>query len=165
MTLEPLLSAPPVVLAHVLTVIPAALLGALLMAGRKGTRWHKRGGRVWIGLMATTALLSFFIHDRPGVLFGFSPIHLLSVLTLSACWQAVSAARRGDIRRHRTQVRILYAAAILGAGLFTLAPGRRMHAVLFSGPPQPAALITLLVAAVVFALLLFRLAERRARVR
>ncbi len=156
MTLEPLLSAPPLVLAHVLTVVPAAVLGAALLAGRKGTPWHKRCGRIWIGLMAAAALISLFIHETRGF-YGFSLIHLLSLLTLSGCWQVVSAARRGDVRAHRRHVLSLNIFAILGAGLFTLVPGRRMHAVVFTGPVSVPVMLALGLAIGLFALGLLRL--------
>ncbi len=45
MTLEPLLSAPPLVLAHVLTWFRRRSRRCVL-AGRKGTLWHKRCGRI-----------------------------------------------------------------------------------------------------------------------
>lgn len=156
MTLAPLVSAPVAVLLHVMTVLPAAVLGAALLAGRKGTAWHRRLGRVWLGLMAATALISLLIREGNGP-FGLSLIHLLSLLTLVSCWQALSAARRGDIRRHRLNVQILYGAAIVGAGLFTLVPGRRMHAVLFSEPVSPQGLVGLAAFLALFAWLLLRL--------
>jgi uncharacterized membrane protein len=52
----PLLDAPFAVLFHVATVVPAALIGAWLLARPKGTRLHRALGRVWIGLMAATSL-------------------------------------------------------------------------------------------------------------
>ena len=61
MTFEPLLTAPLAIQFHVATVFPAAFLGALLLVGPKGSRWHKRLGRLWIGLMVVSALSTFFI--------------------------------------------------------------------------------------------------------
>jgi uncharacterized membrane protein len=132
MTLEPLLSAPFVIQFHVATVVPAAVLGAFLLLRRKGTRMHRLLGRVWIGLMVATALSTFFIHTI-NQFHGFSLIHLLSIATLSGCYHAVTAARRGDIRSHRLAIRAVYVGGIVLAGGFTLLPGRIMHAVIFSG--------------------------------
>ncbi|OLP57152.1 hypothetical protein BJF92_06380 [Rhizobium rhizosphaerae] len=136
MTLQPLLDAPLAVQIHVATVLPAAVLGIVLLLGRKGTRLHRLFGRIWVGLMAATALASFFIHEIGGV-FGFSPIHLLSVLTLFGLWDAVARARAGDLAGHRRRMRQLNLGAIGLAGLFTLLPGRRMGAVLFGDPSWP----------------------------
>ncbi len=134
MTLEPLLSAPLAIQLHVATVLPAAVIGAYILARPKGTALHRLFGRVWIGLMVVTALSSFFIHTIR-LIGPFSPIHALSVFTLIGAFQAVQAARRGDIRAHRRAVLGIYGAGIGLAGLFTLLPGRLMHAVVLTGSP------------------------------
>src|SRR4029453_5021029 len=79
MTLEPLIHAPLAVQAHVGTVLPAFALGAwLLVFSRKGSRWHRALGALFLGLMASTAIIAVFIHrqtpDSP--LLGMSPTHL-----------------------------------------------------------------------------------------
>lgn len=134
MIFEPLLQAPLAIQIHVATVVPAALLGAFLLAFPKGTPLHRRLGRIWMGLMIATAIASLFIHELR-LVGPFSPIHLLSLLTLVNCARAIAAARRGDIARHRAQVLASYCFGIILAGLFTLVPGRTMHAVFFAGTP------------------------------
>lgn len=136
MILEPILQAPLAVQLHVVTVLPAAVLGACLLAGAKGTSSHRILGRLWMGLMIVTAISSLFIHQLR-IIGPFSPIHLLSLLTLVNCVRAILAARRGDIARHRALVRSSYMFGIILAGLFTLVPGRSMHAVFFTGNPWP----------------------------
>lgn len=131
MTLAPLLHAPFPVQLHVATVIPAAILGAFLLARPKGTRLHRLLGKVWLTLMVVTASSTFFIHEI-GLVGGFSPIHLLSIYVLFGSWQAIAAARRHDIPAHRGHVAGMYLGGIVVAGLFTLLPGRLMHASLFS---------------------------------
>ncbi|MBB4063446.1 DUF2306 domain-containing protein [Gellertiella hungarica] len=156
MTLEPLLSAPLAVQLHVATVLPAAVLGAYLLARPKGTPRHRFLGRIWMVLMVLTSLSSFFIHTIR--LAGpFSPIHLLSLMTLAGCVQAIRAARRGDIRAHRRAVTWMYAGGIGVAGLFTMLPGRIMHAVVFEGSS------TLALAAALAFLLVLSLATMRMR--
>ena len=130
MHLAPLLDAPFAVQLHVYTVVPAAILGAAMLLRRKGTPSHRALGRFWIGLMVVTALSSFFIHEID-FYRGFSPIHLLSIATLFACVYIVRSARQGRIREHRIAVRSLYFGGVGIAGLFTLAPGRIMHALVF----------------------------------
>ncbi len=132
MTLEPLLSASPAIHIHVVAVVTSALLGAYVLLRRKGTRLHRMLGKIWLLLMAVGAFSSFFIHEL-NVFHGFSPIHLLSVFVLYSCVQAIVAARRHDIARHRRVVLGLYFGGIGGAGAFTLLPHRIMNAVVFTG--------------------------------
>jgi uncharacterized membrane protein len=131
MTLEPLFNAPIAIQIHVLAVTPAALLGAYILIRQKGTPWHRLLGKIWLGLMVLAALSSFFIH-RLDMFHGFSPIHLLSVYVLIGSWRAIVAARSHDIRTHKRIVTSLYLGGIIGAGLFTLLPGRIMNKVIFS---------------------------------
>ena len=130
MSLAPLLSAPLAVQIHVYTVVPAALIGGYMLLACKGTPMHKLLGRIWIVLMITTALASFFIHELD-LLAGFSPIHILSVMTLAGCVQAVRLARARRIKEHMRIVKSLYFGGIGIAGLFTLLPGRIMNRMIF----------------------------------
>ena len=82
MTLEPLLNAPFAIQFHVATVLPAAVLGAFLLARPKGTPSHRLLGKIWLVLMVMTSLSTFFIHGINTV-GGFSPIHLLSVYVIA----------------------------------------------------------------------------------
>lgn len=133
MNLSPLLDAPLAIQIHVAAVVPAAILGAYMFWARKGTPVHRLLGKVWLGLMVTAALSSFFIHTI-NLLLGFSPIHLLSVYVLHGSWQAIRAARLHRIREHKRTVIGMYVGGIVVAGGFTLLPGRLMHAVIFTWP-------------------------------
>lgn len=150
MTLEPLLNAPAAIQIHVAAVVPAAILGAYLLARPKGTRLHRLLGKIWMALMVVTALSSFFIHEI-NLVYGFSPIHLLSVFVLAGSWRAILAARRHDIRTHRRIVSGMYFGGIVVAGLATLLPGRLMHAVTFSGNSWPTLVLFGLIAAAIVA--------------
>ena len=129
-SLAPLFDATFAVQFHVYTVIPAAMIGAVMLLRRKGTPAHRALGRIWILLMVATAISSFFIHEI-NLWNGFSPIHLLSITALMTCVVIVWSARNGNLRTHRTAVRALYFGGIGIAGLFTFAPGRIMHALVF----------------------------------
>ncbi|MBS0471821.1 MAG: DUF2306 domain-containing protein [Proteobacteria bacterium] len=134
MTLEPLLHAPLAVQFHVATVVPAALIGTWqIFFSRKGAPLHRALGWVYLVLMAVTALSTLWVHALMpnGPFFGFSPIHLLIPITFLAIFNAIRAARRHDIPRHRYSMVVLYVAGILVAGGFTFVPGRIMHAVVF----------------------------------
>ncbi len=134
MTLAPLLTAPPIIQLHVIAVILALILGPLAMLRRSRDIWHKLLGRGWVLAMAVTALSSFLITDIR-LIGRFSPIHILSVLTLFSLWQGVAHARAGRIGLHRQTMLSLYTYAIGIAGVFTMLPGRRMSDVLFGAAP------------------------------
>jgi uncharacterized membrane protein len=152
MSFSLLLQAAPAIQIHVATALLALLLGTYLLIAPKGTGTHRMLGRIWIGVMVVTSLSSFFIHSLR-LYYGFSPIHILSVLTLIGSWQAVVAARAGRIAEHRRHVGNLYSLALLTAGAFTLLPGRLMHKLLFGegqGQVHLLAIGMLLVVVVLF---------------
>lgn len=130
MSLEPLLNASLAVRLHAFPAIAAFALGAYQLAARKGTAPHRALGWIWVGLMALVALSSFFIHTICS--FGpFSIIHLLSVVTLVALPIGVWRARKRQIQGHRRAMQLLFAGALVLAGVFTFMPGRIMHDVVF----------------------------------
>lgn len=137
MTFEPLLNAPFAVQFHVATVLPAAVLGAVLLARRKGTPAHRALGKIWLCLMVATSFSTFFIHDLKTV-GDFSPIHLLSLYVILGSVPAIRAARRRDIAAHRAHVAGMYFGGIVVAGLFTLVPDRVMGSMIFDGASGPA---------------------------
>jgi uncharacterized membrane protein len=131
MTLTPLLNASPVIQIHAFAAIAAFAIGVVQLAAPKGTIPHRLIGWSWVTLMLTVAISSLFIHIIR--LWGpWSPIHLLSILTLAALPLAVLHARRHNVRRHRNAMTSLFMGALVIAGVFTFLPGRIMHAVAFS---------------------------------
>jgi uncharacterized membrane protein len=79
-TFTPLLGAPPIVQWHIAGALIALALGTAVIFMRKGTRIHRRIGWLWVSAMFAVAISSLWITGiRPG---QFSPIHLLSILTL-----------------------------------------------------------------------------------
>lgn len=130
MNLDALLAASLPIQIHVAAVLLALVIGVLQLTLKRGTSLHRAMGWTWIIAMAATALSSFFIHQIR--LVGmWSPIHILSVTTLLALVWAIHAARQGNMRRHGIIMSSLFFYAIIGAGVFTLLPGRLMHVVLF----------------------------------
>ena len=105
-------------------------LGAVQLAAPKGTLPHRTIGWFWVALMVTVAATSFFIHDLR-IWERWSPIHLLSIFTLATLPLAVVHARRHRVERHRNAMISIFMGALVVAGLFTLLPGRIMHAVVF----------------------------------
>lgn len=131
-SLTPLLEAGPLVLSHVATAFGALILGTVQLTAPKGTLNHKITGYVWAGLMMWTAGVSLFIHGIR-LIGPFSPIHLLSILTLVSVPMAVWAARRRRIKSHSSGMRGLYFYALIVAGLLTFLPGRTMYRVVVGG--------------------------------
>src|SRR5213075_2608742 len=90
----------PLIATHAGLAVAALAVGAAMLLRRKGTRSHKLLGRIWVALMATVALSSFWIFEiRLGA--GPSLIHLLSVWPLVSLALAVYSLRRGNVRAHR----------------------------------------------------------------
>jgi uncharacterized membrane protein len=132
MSLTPLLDAAPAIPLHAFAAMGAFVLGLVQFASPKGTLPHRTLGWIWVALMATVAISSFWIHQLR-LLGPFSPIHLLSIFTLVMLPLAVWRAHNHQIAAHRWTMVGLFVGALVVAGLFTLLPGRIMHAVVF-GP-------------------------------
>lgn len=132
MSLQPLMDAAPAVQVHAFAAMAAFALGLVQLSAPKGTLPHRTIGYVWVSLMAIVAATSFWIHDLR--MWGpWSPIHLLSIITLGALPLAILHARRHRVAEHRKAMLAMFAGALLIAGLFTFMPGRIMHAVAFGG--------------------------------
>lgn len=118
---------------HLLTVLPAFLIGTYLMLRRKGSRQHKELGRVYLLLMLGTGVVTLFMPAAvgPRLLNHFGYIHLLSILTLITVPAGFYAARTHRVALHRYNMIGLYVGGILIAGFFALRPGRMLHDWLF----------------------------------
>ena len=134
--LAPLLHASPVTVLHAVLALVAFVLGAIQLAGPKGTTAHRIIGWAWVLLLGAVAVSSFAINGIRQ--FGpFSLIHLLSIGTLILLPIGVLRARRHQTQRHGRMMIGIFIGALVIAGAFTLAPGRIMHAVVFGGNPSP----------------------------
>ncbi len=111
----------PALLIHIGTVLPALPLGAYVLLSRKGGGLHRVLGRIWAGLMVTTAISSFWLGER-----GLSFIHIFSVMTLVSVPLAIYWIRRGDVERHRRTMTNVYIGLVV-AGVFSFAPGRLLE--------------------------------------
>ena len=131
MTLQPLLTAPLWIQIHAGTAILAFFVGLYLLLARKGNGPHRMLGYLWVTSLAIAAISSLFIHQIR-MLGPYSLIHLLAIWSLRELVLGVLAARRGDIREHRSRMGGLYFGGMMIAGLFTFLPGRIMNRMLFS---------------------------------
>ena len=132
MSLAPLLDAAPAIPLHAFAAMAAFALGLVQFAAPKGTLPHRTIGWIWVLLMASVAISSFWIQTIR-LVGPFSPIHLLSIFTLIMLPLAVWRAHQHRVADHRRIMIMTFAGALVIAGAFTLVPGRIMHAVVF-GP-------------------------------
>jgi len=135
-TLAPFLAASFAVKLHVFTVVPAFFLGTwLIFFSRKGARRHRAVGYVYLSLMTITAITALWIHEIPAIdiVYGFGPIHIFSIVTLSGVVGALRGAWTHNIKMHRSSMLGVYIGGLLIAGTFAFLPGRIMHAMVFGG--------------------------------
>jgi uncharacterized membrane protein len=127
-SLAPLLDAPPAIQLHAFAAMTAFVLGVVQLSAPKGTLPHRTIGWIWVLLMTVVSVSSFWIHQLR--LWGeWSPIHVIAIFTLVTLPLAVWAAHGHAVERHRRAMTGLFFGALVIAGIFTLVPGRIMHAV------------------------------------
>ncbi|MGF1770636.1 DUF2306 domain-containing protein [Enterovibrio makurazakiensis] len=114
---------------HLATAVASFCIGTYLLVRRKGSPAHRQLGKVYMLLMMVTAVSTLFIPAQvgPQVFYHFGYIHILSVITLYTVPEAFFAIRKGDIKKHRNAMVILYVMALLVAGAFAFMPGRLLH--------------------------------------
>lgn len=160
MTLAPLVDTPFYLQIHIASALVSVVLGAFVVLRPRRDRLHKAGGYVWTVAMATVALSSFWIRDY-ALVGPFSPIHLLSILTLWSLWAGIRHAVAGRVRAHGTVFRNLYCYGLLAAGTFSFLPGRRMNQAVFGDEPGLGLWFVGAVASVAVGLNLWRVLGRR----
>ncbi len=130
MNFQVLWEASPYIQIHLATAVAAIILTMFILLGKKGSATHKILGRLWVVSMLVTAFVSFFIHEvRPPD--RFSLIHLLSLFTIFSLSDGWIAARKHNIRRHKTAMLAVVFGGLFVAGSLTLIPGRLLHTVIF----------------------------------
>lgn len=115
---------------HIVAAVSAMGLGIAVLAMPKGTPRHKLMGRTWVVLMAVVAIGSFSIKTLDGD--SFSPIHVLSVITLVSMTYSIYMIRRGNRRAHVAAMIGCFIGAVV-AGAFTLHPDRIIGGFFFGG--------------------------------
>ncbi|OZG72275.1 hypothetical protein BTA51_16170 [Hahella sp. CCB-MM4] len=118
---------------HLITIVPAFLIGTFLILSRKGTFAHRKLGPAYMLLMITSAVVTLFMPARVGpTLFKhFGLIHLLSLLVLYSVPTAFIAIKQGNIKKHRASMTGLYFGGLILAGIFALMPGRMLNQWIF----------------------------------
>lgn len=112
----------------------ALAFGVFMIVRTKGTPVHRWVGRFWVAVMLVTVLSSFFIHDLR-TWGAWSPIHILSLITLVLLLRAYWAIRQRKVLLHAELMKSAFYNALLLATFFTFLPGRIMHEVIFGPSP------------------------------
>ncbi|EQC29395.1 hypothetical protein SDRG_12858 [Saprolegnia diclina VS20] len=116
---------------HLAAVVPASVLGAIVLATKKGTKRHVLLGRVWTASMVATCLTSFGVTELlPSG--SFSPVHALSVLTLASLGKGIQAIRQRNVKLHK-KCMLGSMFGLVAAGVATLLPERRINAWVMQG--------------------------------
>ncbi|WP_334160901.1 DUF2306 domain-containing protein [Phenylobacterium sp.] len=114
----------PAIKIHLFAALAALVLGAVLMAIRKGRRFHRVAGWTWVALVAVTAGSTLFITSlTPG---RWSLLHLLTGWVLIILPLAVIAARRHSVAQHRRMMMGLFYGGFAINLFFALIPGRTL---------------------------------------
>ena len=115
----------PLIALHLACAVLALVAGAIVMARRKGSFSHRVLGWSFVLLLGGTTLTSAFIRDIhfPNIA-GFTPIHVLTVVTAIFLPLGIWRIRHGQVEAHRRTMTRLFVGACIVAGLFTLLPGR-----------------------------------------
>jgi uncharacterized membrane protein len=118
---------------HLFTIVPCVFMGAYLLIVSKGTKFHRLIGKVYMVLMLITATITLFMQAKVGPQFlgHFGYLHLFSILTLYSVPTAYLAIRKGQVKKHKRKMVLLYFGAIVIAGGFTFVPGRFMYELFF----------------------------------
>ncbi|ORE85634.1 hypothetical protein ATO4_26387 [Aurantimonas sp. 22II-16-19i] len=108
---------PPLVWAHLLTIVFALALTVIQFWRPKGGSTHRAMGRIWVTLMFATALISLFIVGADD--HGYSILHVLSVWVMIQVPMIAISARKRQIERHQRAARAMAVGSLLIAGFFT----------------------------------------------
>lgn len=126
----------PVLTIHIAAALSAVVLGPFALWARLGRtqrpKLHRAFGYAWVTMMLVTATSAIFIHSGkiPNI-NGYSPIHLLILVTYFSLFGAFWFLARGNIQGHKRTMQQLYFWACLVTGAFTLLPTRFMHTLVF----------------------------------
>ena len=131
MSLKPLLDSDWTIQLHVAAAMGALVLGIVQLWFAQGDGPHRLRGWIWVALMLVVSVSSFAIHELR-VWGPWSPIHLLSIFTLTTLPLAVIHARHHRVARHRRAMISIFV-GLVTAGLFTLVPGRLLYRVVAGG--------------------------------
>jgi uncharacterized membrane protein len=131
MRLAPLLEASPAIQIHVAAAVLAIFLGAWQFLAQKGSIPHRIIGWIWVILLGSICISSFFI---PGSwrIGPVSVFHVLSAYTLWVLVMGAQAARQHKVASHKSYMAWIYGLSIvLSAAIAIASDGGVLHQVFF----------------------------------
>jgi uncharacterized membrane protein len=131
--LQPLLQASPAIQIHVFAAVLALGLGTWQFLARKGSLPHRIIGWIWVLLLGSICISSFFI---PGSWFigPISVFHALSVYTLWALVMGAKAARNGEVADHKSYMAWIFGLSIVLSAVIAIgSSGGVLNEVFFPG--------------------------------
>jgi uncharacterized membrane protein len=140
----------PIVAVHLAFALGATLLGPFALWARKGSRGHRAAGYAWVTLMLGAAVSSLFMRDfnEPN-LAGYTPTHILALVTFGGVGGGLWFIVRGQVVHHRRFMQGVYIGGCIVAGLFALSPRRYLGNLLWNewlgsaaGQLSPAAILS-----------------------
>ncbi|WP_293678741.1 hypothetical protein [uncultured Phenylobacterium sp.] len=124
-----LLALSPVIKVHLAGALLAIILGGVLMTVRKGRRFHRVAGWVWVSTVSVSVGATLFIRELNHG--SWSLLHLFTGWTLIVLPLGVAWAKRHDVRRHsRTMMGLFYGGFAINLA-FAFIPGRTLWMVFF----------------------------------
>ena len=126
----------PIIAVHATAAILAIATGPVALWARKGReqrpRLHRAFGYAWVTLMLIMVTSAIFIKAAVGPSWnGLGVIHLLIPAVMFGLFNAFRYLFKGNIAGHRKSMQGLYIGACIGAGAFTLLPGRYLGNLVF----------------------------------
>ena len=115
----------PLIATHAFAALTALVLGGWqLFLSPKGSGAHRFVGRIWVVAMYYVAVSSFSIQEiRPG---HFSPLHILSLVTIVTVPIGLVSAMRGAIASHRGNMAGNYIGLCFAFGFAVAIPQRHL---------------------------------------
>lgn len=120
---------PTTVQIHLYAALAALVLGWILIAARKGRRFHRIAGWTWVSLAAAVAGSSLFITGLNGD--KWSLLHLLAGWTFLVLPLGVAAAKRSAVSAHRRWMTGLFYGGFAINLVIAFLPGRLLWSVAF----------------------------------
>jgi len=108
---------------HLLVVIPSIILGLLNFILTKGTRLHKLNGKLWVCLMLTASVSSFYIMPTG----SHTWLHLFAIAVIISVIIGVIAIRKGNKRLHIGCMFGSYIGTVISAVIAVSVQGRLLN--------------------------------------
>ena len=127
----------PIVAVHMTAALGALATGPVALWARRSRsqhpKLHRAFGYAWVTLMIVTAVSALFLRDWTLTnVAGYTPVHLLVPITFFSLFGAFYKLATGNVAGHRRVMQMLYVAACIVAGAFTLLPNRLLGKLLWS---------------------------------